>query len=257
MKKETKKRIREDVKEEVKEKVEDIKEDIKDDIIKEEKLSKKDIKRQAEASMTLDEIKKENKRIKRRSSTNRFFATLFLLIIFYIFGVVSGVYVADKYNVTLFVKEEKKEVTTDPVKDECTIINCEKVTFSGIYTGSVNELEDGTGKTLSVSLELDENGYASFVTTLDGEVVEVSSGTYEVKDNKLTYNRVYAKGGNDQNNNVYLVKISSSSNGSYKYSSLFDNSRTTETFSVTENGFTLSSYSKAVLSVDKFIDLNK
>jgi hypothetical protein len=256
MKKEEKKKIQKEVKEEVKEKLEDIKEDIKDDF-KEEKLTKKDIKAKAEAGMTLDEIKRENKRIKRRSSANRFFATLFLLILFYIFGVVSGVYVADKYNVTLFVKEKTPSKKVDPVKEECTIINCEKITYSGVYSGNVYEKEDGTGSILSVSLELDDNGYASLVSTLNGEVVEISSGTYDVKDNKLTYNRVYAKGGYDQNNNIYLVKIVASSNGSYKYSNLFDNSRNKEVFTITENGFTLNSYAKAIISVDKFIELNK
>ena len=58
--------------------------------------------------MTLDEIKRENRRIKRRSSTNRFFATFFLLILFFIFGVVTGVYLADKYDVTLFVKKKRR-----------------------------------------------------------------------------------------------------------------------------------------------------
>lgn len=256
MKKEEKKKIENDVKKEVKTKLEDIKEDVKEDFTQ-EKLSKKEIKAKAEAGMTLDEIKKENKRIKRRSSTNRFFATLFLLILFYIFGVVSGVYVADKYNVTLFVKEEKKENKVDPAKEECTIINCEKITFSGIYSGNVNEKDDGSGSMLSVSLELDENGYASLVSTVNGQIVEVSSGTYDVKDNKLTYSRVYAKGGNDQKNNVYFIKIGASSNGSYRYSDLFDNSRTEEVFTITENGFTLNNYAKAVLSVDKFIELNK
>ena len=224
----------------------------------EEKLSKKEIKQKAEASMTLDEIKKENKKIKRRSSINRFFTTLVLLILFFIFGVVTGVYLADKYHVTLFAKEEvKKEQKVDPAKEECTIINCEKITYSGIYTGTVNEKDDNSGSSLTVSLELDENGYASMVSTLNGEVVEISSGTYEVKDNKLTYSRVYAKGGYDQNNNVYLVKISSSSNASYKFSTAFDNSRTTETFAINENGFTLNSYAKVVLSIDKFIELSK
>lgn len=256
MKKDDKKKLQKEAAKEVKEKIEDIKDDVKEDLTQ-EKMSRKEIKAKAEAGMTLDEIKKENRRIKRRSSTNRFFATLFLLIIFYIFGVVSGVYVADKYNVTLFVKEDKTTSKIDPVNEECTIINCEKITYSGIYTGATNEKDDGTGATLSVSLELDDNGYASMVTTLNNEVIEVSSGTYEVKDKTLTYNRVYAKGGNDQNNNVYLVKISSSSNGLYKYSSLFDNSRSSETFTITENGFTLNSYAKAVLSVDKFIELSK
>ena len=250
--KETKKVVKEEPKKE--EKVE-VKEEVK-----EEKISKKEIKQKAEEGMTLDEIKKENKRIKRRSSTNRFFATLFLLIIFFIFGVVTGVYLADKYNVTLFVKQQKVEPTNskvDPIKEECTIINCEKITYSGIYTGAVNEKEDGTGATLEVKLELDENGYASLKSTLNGEIVEVSSGTYDVKDNKLTYNRIYAKGGYDQNDNTYFIKISSTSNGSYKYSTLFDNGRTTETFTITENGFNLGSYAKAIISVDKFIDLNK
>ena len=256
MKKEEKKKIQKEVKEEVKDKLTDIKEDVKEDF-NQEKMSKKEIKAKAEAGMTLDEIKKENKRIKRRSSTNRFFATFFLLILFYIFGVVSGVYVADKYNVTLFVKEEKKENKVNPANEECTIINCEKITFSGVYTGNVNDKDDGTGSTLSVSLELDENGYASLTSTLNGEVVEVSSGTYDVKDNKLTYSRVYAKGGNDQKNNTYFIKIGVSSNGSYRYSDLFDNSRTEETFVINENGFTLNNYAKAILSVDKFIELSK
>ena len=66
-----------------------------------------------------------------------------------------------------------------------------------------------------------------------------------------------AKGGYDQNNNIYLVKIVASSNGSYKYSNLFDNSRNKEVFTITENGFTLNSYAKAIISVDKFIELNK
>lgn len=228
--------------------------------VKEEKISKKEIKQKAEEGMTLDEIKRENKRIKRRSSTNRFFATLFLLILFFIFGVVTGVYLADKYNVTLFVKGQKVEPTNskvDPIKEECTIINCEKITYSGIYTGAVNEKDDSTGATLEVSLELDENGYASLKSKLNGEYIEVSSGTYEVKDNKLTYNRIYAKGGNDQNNNTYYIKISSSSNGSYKYSTLFDNGRATETFTITETGFNLEGYAKAIISVDKFINLSK
>ena len=257
MKKEEKKKIQKEVKEEVKEKLNDIKEDVKEDFTQ-EKMSKKEIKAKAEAGMTLDEIKKENKRIKRRSSTNRFFATFFLLILFYIFGVVSGVYVADKYNVTLFVKEEKKENNkVNPANEECTIINCEKITFSGIYSGTINEKDDGTGSMLSVSLELDENGYASLKTTLNGEIVELSSGTYDVKDNKLTYSRVYAKGGYDKDNNVYLVKIGASSNGTYKYSTLFDNSRTEEIFTINENGFTLNNYAKAIISVDKFIELSK
>lgn len=252
--KETKKVVKEEPKKE--EKV--VEKEVKEEKVEEEKLSKKEIKQKAEASMTLDEIKKENKRIKRRSSTNRFFATFFLLILFFIFGVVTGVYLADKYNVTLFVKQKDEPVKkVDPIKEECTIINCEKITYSGIYSGAVNEMDDGTGASLSISFEVDDNGYASFVATLNGEVIEVSSGTYEVKDNKLIYNRIYAKGGNDQNNNIYLVKVSSSSNGSYKYSTLFDNGRTTETFNITENGFTLSGYAKAVLAVDKFVELNK
>ena len=229
----------------------------KEEKVEEEKLSKKEIKQKAEASMTLDEIKKENRRIKRRSSTNRFFATFFLLILFFIFGVVTGVYLADKYNVTLFVKQKEEVKKVDPVKEECTIINCEKVTYSGIYRGAVNETEDGTGASLTVAFELDENGYASLVSTLNGEIVEVSSGTYEVKDNKLTYNRIYAKGGNDQNNNIYLVKVNSSSTGAYRFSSLFDNGRLVETFTITENGFTLNNYAKVFLSVDKFIELSK
>ena len=248
MAKELKKNIK---KEEKEEKV--VKEEPKKD---EEKLSKKDIKQKAEATMTLDEIKRENKRIKRRSSANRFFAVFFLLIIFYIFGVVSGVYFADKYNVTLFVKETKKENKVDPVSEECTIINCERITYSGIYKGSVRDAEDESGSLLSVSLELDENGYASMVATLNGEVVELSSGTYYVQDNKLIYNREYAKGGYDQNNNVYLVKVGASSS-SYKYSSVFDNSRSEEVFNITENGFTLNSYAKAIISTDKFIELSK
>lgn len=242
-------------------KKEDIKKEekvVKEEVKEEEKLSKKDIKQKAEASMTLDEIKKENKRIKRRSSTNRFFATFFLLIIFFIFGVVTGVYLADKYNVTLFVKEKAEPTKkVDPVNEECTIINCERITYSGVYTGTINEKDDGTGANLKVSFELDEDGYASLVSTKDGEVVELSSGIYEVKDNKLIYTRIYAKGGYDQNNNVYLVKIGASSNGSYKYSSLFDNSRTTETFNIVEGGFQLNNYAKVILSVDKFIELNK
>ena len=246
-----------EVKKETK-KVEEVKEEKVTENKEEEKLSKKEIKQKAEANMTLDEIKRENRRIKRRSSTNRFFATFFLLILFFIFGVVTGVYLADKYDVTLFVKEDtKKENKVDPIKDECTIINCEKITYNGVYTGAVNEKDDASGSSLSVSFELDENGYASMVSTVNGEVVEISSGTYEVKDNKLIYNRVYAKGGYDQNNNVYLVKISSSSNGAYKYSSLFDNSRTQEVFTITETGFQLNGYAKAVLSVDKFIELSK
>ena len=228
----------------------------------EEKLSKKDIKVKAEEGMTLDEIKKENRKIKRRSSTNRFFATLFLLILFFIFGVVTGVYLADKYNVTLFDKDGKEIKVTDTKKDdikaeECTIINCEKVVFSGVYSGSVYEKDDSTGSVLSVSLEMDENGYASLTSTLNGVDVEISSGTYEVKDNVLTYNRVYAKGGNDQNSNTYLVKISASSNAQYKYSTAFDNSRTTETFTISDNKIVLNGYAKAVMSVDKFIELNK
>ena len=252
MAKEVKKEIKEEVKEE---KV--VKEEPK-----EEKLSKKDIKIKAEEGMTLDEIKKENKRIKRRSSTNRFFATLFLLIIFYIFGVVSGVYVADKYNVTLFVKEGKETKANNnndngnEISEECTIVNCEKVVFSGTYTGSVYENEDN-GNLLSVTLELDENGYASLTSILNGEVIETSSGTYEVKDNELTYNRVYAKGGNDQNGNTYLIKIGATSNTQYRFSSVFDNSRSTETFVVGDNKFTLNGYVKAVMSVDKFIELSK
>ena len=225
--------------------------------VKEEKISKKEIKQKAEEGMTLDEIKRENRRIKRRSSTNRFFATFFLLILFFIFGVVTGVYLADKYDVTLFVKQKEEPKKVDPVKEECTIINCERITYSGIYTGAVNEKEDGSGAELSIKFELDENGAASLSSTLNGEVVEVSSGTYEVKDNKLIYYRMYAKGGNDQNSNTYYIKISSTSNGSYKYSTLFDNGRTTETFNITENGFTLGSYAKAIISVDKFVELSK
>jgi hypothetical protein len=228
---------------------------------KEEKLTKKDIKIKAEEGMTLDEIKKENRKIKRRSSANRFFATLFLLILFFIFGVVTGVYLADKYDVTLFDKDGKEiKVTSDKKDDikaeECTIINCEKIVFSGVYTGSVYEKEEGSSK-LTVSLELDENGYATLKSTLNNEVVEYSSGTYDVKDNVLTYNRIYAKGGNDQNGNPYLVKIEASSNAQYKYSTLFDNSRTTETFTVSENTLILNGYAKAILSVDKFVELNK
>lgn len=244
-----------EVKKEVKE---EIKKETPKEEVKDEKLTKKDIKVKAEEGMTLDEIKKENRRIKRRSSTNRFFATLFLLILFYIFGVVSGVYFADKYNVTLFDKNGK-EIKIDDKKDieECTIVNCEKVTFKGTYTGSVYENESNEGNKLTVTLELDENGYASLTSDINGEVVEVSSGTYEVNEKKLTYNRIYAKGGNDQNDNTYLIKIGASSNAQYKYSNIFDNSRSTETFTINDNTFTLDGYAKAVMSTNKFIELSK
>jgi len=239
-------------------KKEEKKEKIKEEEKEEVKLSKKEIEMKALDSMSIEEIRKENRKYRRRSSRNKFFAILFLLILFFIFGVVSGVYVCDRWDVSLFEFDKKVETTKEEnaieeKEEEVTPEEKEVVTFDGNYVGEVTNEETN----LKMTLVLNSNYSASLTTILNGEVIEISEGTYIVDDDELTYNRIYAKGGNDQNNISYLVKINSISTSNYKYSNSFDNSRTTEVFTIKDSSLTNKDYVKLLTTLDEEISLNK
>jgi cell division protein FtsL len=127
----------------------------------------------------------ENNNQVKNSGKGKNIVIVFLILI--ILGL-CGFIVYDKY-VKDDVFNEVNTTTTTTEKEETTEEEVSStVTLSGVYTGSYARNETFAD---SITLTFNTDNTVTLTSGDGAAVIESSKGTYEIKDNKLIYTRVY------------------------------------------------------------------
>lgn len=167
-----------------------------------------------------NEISVQEKKLKRHNRVLTFFVIILLVIVAIFVGTVGGQYLA---SISMNVFEAKTKCK-NKVQEKVKVISNEDKYLSGVYSYNSDDLK--------IKITFLEKGIMQIETQNSERSIELTEGTYTIKDNKLTYKRLF---------------IASSINGNNYWSRDIDYAsvglRLSEEFDIDEENNTLKSSS--------------